>query len=84
MDEKQIFLECERNRVFYLLMMSGGMLGPLHIVSGVVFSAMRRQVISYFLGWRLDMETGREQHIFLSQLRHMGLGLLCQRYCQEL
>lgn len=65
MDEKQIFLECERNRVFYLLMMSGGMLGAFTYVSGVVFSAMRRQIISYFLGWRLDMETGREQHIFL-------------------
>ncbi|MFG6395488.1 MAG: DUF1275 domain-containing protein [Lachnospiraceae bacterium] len=38
MDKKQSFLECERNRVFYLLMMSSGMLGAFtYCVRGGVF-----------------------------------------------
>lgn len=38
LDEKESFLECERSRVFYLLMMSGGILGAFtYCVRGGVF-----------------------------------------------
>lgn len=38
LDEKRSFLECERSRVFYLLMMSGGLLGAFtYCIRGGVF-----------------------------------------------
>lgn len=74
MDEKQTFLECERNRVFYLLMMSGGMLGAFtYCVRGGVFcNAQTGNIV--LLGMAIGHGNWKGAAYFLIPITAYGFG----------
>lgn len=73
-EQKENFLECERNRVFYLLMMSGGLMGAFtYSVRGNVFcNAQTGNVV--LLGMALGSGDWKRAAYLLVPITAYGLG----------
>lgn len=74
MEQKQSFLECERSRVFYLLMMCGGLLGAFtYSIRGNVFcNAQTGNIV--LLGMALGNEEWQRAAYLLIPITAYGLG----------
>lgn len=74
LEQKQSFLECERSRVFYLLMMCGGLLGAFtYSIRGNVFcNAQTGNIV--LLGMALGNEEWQRAAYLLIPITAYGLG----------
>lgn len=76
LNEKQSFLECEKNRIFYLLMMSGGMLGAFTycIRGGVFCNAQTGNIV--LLGMAIGNGNWKEAAYLIVPITAYGLGAI--------